>query len=137
MTVPYTHDESAWPVVVACPVGESTDGDVEEYVRRHDALVARGEAHVVVMDSRQGKLMRPEHRKRLAAWIASHAAELRKCRMGLAFVSNSALVRGMLTATYWLSPPPYPYRTFSSLDEAMAWARSLLGPTEVQGGSRP
>ena len=124
--MPYRHDESPWPLVIVSPIGESSDADLDEYVRRHDALMARAQPHVVVMDARQGRLVRPEHRKRLAAWNKANEPTLRRCRLGLAFVSDSTLERGVLTATSWLSPPPYPYRTFSSLEEASAWARDLV-----------
>lgn len=45
---------------------------------------------------------------------------------GMALVAKSALMRGAVTAVYWLTPPVYPYRVFSNLTEAIVWARNQL-----------
>jgi hypothetical protein len=124
--MPYEHDESQWPLIVCRTIGESTDEDIQAYITAHEAALARGR-HVVVIDASAGKNMGHVHRRQIADWVRARSAALHERRAGLAFVSRSALVRGMLTATYWLTPPPYPTHIVSTLDEARKWALDQLG----------
>ncbi len=41
-----------------------------------------------------------------------------------AFVIQSAVVRGYLTAVFWFSPPPYEYQIFATNQQAMDWVCS-------------
>ena len=41
---------------------------------------------------------------------------------GQAIVSDRRLVRGFVTAIFWLEPPVYPYRVFEQRHEARLWA---------------
>lgn len=50
---------------------------------------------------------------------------------GAGIVAKTALIRGAITAIYWISPPVYPYRVFSNLTEAVVWCRSLFEPVSV------
>lgn len=43
-----------------------------------------------------------------------------------AIVARSALVRGAVTAVYWLKPPVYPYKIFAGTPEAIVWAKNQL-----------
>ncbi len=60
-----------------------------------------------------------EHLKR----IAPYAAKWDICD---AFVIQSGLVRGYLTAVFWFSPPPYEYQVFATVPAAMTWVRERL-----------
>lgn len=79
-----------------------------------------------MLDARDANQMSAAHRKRVAEWLTLHREELRRYHVALAFVSGSALIRGVLTAIYWLHPPPYPYKMFGALDEAKAWALEMV-----------
>lgn len=50
---------------------------------------------------------------------------------GSAVVTDSALMRGVLTAVGWIHSPPYPLRPFADDQEARAWLRERL--TEARG----
>jgi len=123
--MPYEHDESQWPIVISRSIGESQDSDISAYIASHEASVRRGK-HVVVLDASKGQAMNTKHRKQVADWIQANARRLEQARLGLALVSSSAVVRGIVTATYWLSPPPYRYQAFKTMDDAKEWARKLL-----------
>ena len=49
---------------------------------------------------------------------------------GTSFVLSSPVMRGVVTAVYWLAPPVYPYRFFATLPEAQAWAKAQLTARE-------
>jgi hypothetical protein len=54
---------------------------------------------------------------------------------GTAIVLSSSIIRGVVTAIYWLTPPVYPYTLCSTDDEARAWATKQLqtwtGPSVI------
>ncbi|OGQ89045.1 MAG: hypothetical protein A2289_18705 [Deltaproteobacteria bacterium RIFOXYA12_FULL_58_15] len=46
--------------------------------------------------------------------------------VGTALVSKSGLVRGLITAVFWLQRPSYPYAILGSMDEAERWIHQRL-----------
>ncbi|MCH2110585.1 MAG: hypothetical protein MK135_14780, partial [Polyangiaceae bacterium] len=100
--------------------------DLEAYTKVLAEKLALRVPHVVIVDASRGQMMRGTHRRILADWNRRHAEELQKYRRGVALVSRSAALRGMLTAVYWLFPPPYPHKMTNTLREAIDWARTQL-----------
>lgn len=45
---------------------------------------------------------------------------------GAAIVIPNAMVRGVVTAVYWIKPPVYPYQFVQRLDEALVWVTDSL-----------
>lgn len=45
---------------------------------------------------------------------------------GSALIVPNALVRGLVTAVFWLKPPRFPTECFSTYDEAFIWAATRL-----------
>jgi hypothetical protein len=131
--MPYDHDESQWPIVLCRPSGNSTDEDIVTYIAAHGAALRRG-PHVTIVDARGGQSMEAKHRRQITDWIKANAAELRLNRLGAAFVSDSVVVRGILTALYWVAPPPYPYQIFKTMNEALAWSHArMTAPKRAAG----
>ncbi len=58
-------------------------------------------------------------RKVLGEWMAQEFELLHACSIGVGFVIDSAMVRGALTAVFWLSRLPSPYRVHPTLQEAL------------------
>lgn len=57
-------------------------------------------------------------------------AEATKCvgeGMLFALVSESTLVRGVLTAMNWIRRPLYEFSTFSTFEEAVKWVEQMRG----------
>jgi hypothetical protein len=65
-----------------------------------------------------------EYQERLSAFD-------RRYNRGTALVISNAVVRGFVTAVYWLKPPVYPYQTFARRGEALVWVKRALA------GERP
>lgn len=55
---------------------------------------------------------------------------------GSAIVAPNALVKGALTAVFWMAPPKFPNQAFSTFEQALAWARDQLARSEVAQASR-
>jgi hypothetical protein len=124
--MPYRFDDSRWPVVICEMVGVSTDAEIDEFIRTVAQALSRRVPHYVIIDARRGESMSSKHRRQIADWVTRNQPELRAHRVGLALVAESALIRGALTAIYWLHAPPYPTKVFARIEEAEAWGHELL-----------
>ena len=65
-------------------------------------------------------------RKRQAEWIESNREDLRRYTKGTAFVINNPLMRGALTAIFWLTRYETPYVVVATLEAAEEWALNRL-----------
>jgi hypothetical protein len=50
----------------------------------------------------------------------------RRYNRASAIVISNAIVRGFVTAVYWLKPPVYPYQMFGRRSEGLRWVQQLL-----------
>ena len=120
-------DETNWPIIVINALGDSSDDDLQRYLRALQRALNRCESHVVMIDARGGKSLKGTHRKLVADWNKAHEGELREFRKGLVLVTESTVLRGMITAIYWIFPAPFPYHPVADFDEGWALCRRLLG----------
>jgi hypothetical protein len=67
--------------------------------------------------------------QRIAAHEALHCA-------GTALVVPNAFARGLITAVQWMSPPAYPYKLCTTIDEARQWASEQLQQRAAGTSSR-
>lgn len=128
--MPMNANERDWPILLCEAVGESTDEDIEAYLRLLEEVLRRRERHVLIVDATRGKAMKGTHRQRIAAWNKRNAEALRLYRAGLVLVTDSAMLRGIVTAIYWISAPPFPYLAMSSIERARFWAHEQLEQQE-------
>ena len=81
---------------------------------------------------RAGDMLRisASQRRRLAEFEARFEEHDRRYGVGVALVSSNAVVRGLITAVFWLKPPVYPHRFFSDGEDAMVWLKEQLDAAE-------
>ncbi len=126
--MPIEFDDSKWPIVICRAVGDSTDADIATYTSVLRSYLDRGERHVVVVDARNGKSLNSRHRRQVAEWNRENARSLSALRAALILVTPSTLLRGMITAVYWVFPAPFPYQAVETMAQAMAAADLQLQP---------
>ncbi len=118
-------DESRWPLITIryqAQVDEREFDQLLELLERNiHRTVRTGQKTAVIYDSRSGWSAPPALRKKQAEWMKKHADITRKNCVGIAFVMNSTVVRGVLTAVLWLSDMPSPYRVVGTMSEAEEW----------------
>lgn len=120
-------DSSKWPVVrVFLPLA-ATDDEVREYLDTLARLRSRMEPYALIVVAGKSLGFSSKQRQMQADYIASGLHLSRTYLKAFAFVAGSAMQRGMLTAIFWLRPPEWPHKVFSTLHDAEAWVRSLLG----------
>jgi hypothetical protein len=92
----------------------------------------RSQRLTYVIQHNGGRFRQANARERnmLADWLKTDAELMRETSAGVGFVIDSTLVRGALTAVFWLSNMPMPHRVHATLDDAVAVAIREL---EVKG----
>jgi len=76
-------------------------------------------------------------RRRWGAMLKSREHVLRQTTAGMVLCApNSPLVRGALTALFWLAPPPYPHRVCRSVDEAFTFTAEHQPLLDLSGCRR-
>ncbi len=124
--MPYSANDDQWPVCVDRMSGQGTDADIRAYNEQRETRLAREQLHVQVIDATRGATLNGDLRRTIADFNAKNSAAQQRWVAGLALIGDSAIVRGILHAIYWVEPPPYPYAIFAERGEALAWALARL-----------
>ncbi len=119
-------DDSNSPLVVVTFESAVDDEEFERYLARLDALWRHKMRRVLVVDATRAARTPATQRRRQADWMRVNEELLRSYAAGFAFVINSPLVRGALTAILWLQSLPSPFIVVSTLPEAERWALGQL-----------
>ena len=123
----YRIDQTRWPLVrVVVPPHNPDDESFERHLAALDALLDRQQPFVTVLDARAAGGMPTKQRERLRQHRRAAFFQTQRHQRAVAFVVESAFQRAVLAAILWLAPEPCPSRTFSSVDEAEAWAFACL-----------
>ena len=73
-----------------------------------------------------------DRRKRVGQLLSVRREKLAQSCVGCAYVSRSAIGRGVLTAVTWIVSPPFPMKAFDSVDSGLRWLSSLLPELDPQ-----
>ena len=119
-------DESRWPLVVVTFDGDATDDEYRAYMNERTAQLARREKHATILDGRTCGAMPPSQRKMQADWQREHAELVRQYTLGLAFLIQSPVLRGVLTAVLWMQPLSAPHHVAGTWPEAERWTIERL-----------
>lgn len=120
--MPLDTERDEWPLlVVRWPDGPVTDDSLERYLRESAGDLARRTVHCVLHDSQTAMGLSAAQRRRMAEHLEQHKEAIAQWTSGVAIVTPSAIVRGMITAVNWITGTPCPQRTFSTEREARSW----------------
>jgi len=122
------HYLDGWPLVVSRIFGKDhTDKALDEAYSTWTGFMRRG-PHVLILDMRDGNAgSTAAQRAKVAEWIEKNEALLRaKRQIAHVLVFDNAIMRGIVTAVFWLRPPANPHYTAKNLDEAVDCAVARL-----------
>ncbi len=144
-------DDSHWPLLVIRYEGTATDEEVARALTASGRCLERDEPCVIIHDmSRASECASLKQRHMQAEWLQRHDARLRQWVHGIAFVTNSAALRLMVSLVLHLKPLAMPHKTVPHLPDAVSWissqfqhspferrAHELLAHTEESHGDAP
>lgn len=130
-------DDSRFPLMTVTFTGATSDAQFEVYLTAltrttHRALREKRRV-AFVMDSRKVSTTPPSQRRLMGDWMKKNDEATRATCAGFAFVMESAIQRGLLTAVLWIHPLPAPHLICASLGDAAAWCREQLAKDEPVG----
>ena len=126
--MPLLLDASLSPIFITTSVaGVSDDEWRQHYQDLSRQVLQRSQPYAFVVDATDAEGRPSATQRRLQVeWIRANAQTIKTFCRGGAFVLPSPVVRGIVTAIHWLSPPPYPFAIFAKKTEAIAWCRAKL-----------
>ena len=124
-------DTTAWPLVTVTFEGTPTDEAFEACLADFDAVYAKGARVAFVLDTSDAGPLSATQRRRAASWMAARTRMLRDQCLGLAFVVASQVIRGVITAVFWIQPMPAAWTIEMRRASAVAWARERLREARV------
>jgi hypothetical protein len=120
--VPYTQKDG--DVVVVKPPVPLSDQAFERMLSELVRHLQGSEPYGLVFDLTSAEMPSALQRRKLSDHVRSNQQAIRKNVRGLAVVATSAVLRGVTTAVFWVSPPPVEWRTFELLADAKSWVLS-------------
>lgn len=124
--MPYTLDDSRWPHAVLAVIDSLTSDEEDSFAERSSALSTRGERYTAIVNLLESDTPTSRFLRVQAAAMKRHKATLAEQCAGVAFVIDSAMMRGALRAVLHLQPLPCPYTVVKHLDQAEAWVAEAL-----------
>ena len=120
--MPLKTERREWPLlVVRWPDGPVTDESLNAYLAESVQDLGRRTVHCVMHDSQTAMGLSAAQRRRMAGHLAEHKDAIAQWTSGVAIVTPSAVIRGMITAVNWITGTPCPQRTFATEREARTW----------------
>ena len=124
---------SEWPVLVMkAPPGSISDADLRTVMDHFTAeITERGGDFVFVNDLSNSPAITATQRQMLVEEM-QRVEQLPNVRqLAVAMVFTSAIMRGMLTAVFWMRKPKHETEIFGSAGEALAWARERIARAQA------
>lgn len=121
-------DLTHWPLAIVIPPRtQMTDSDYRAYLewtRRY--IVCTGQVYAMVLDAQNNPGVTANQRRILGEHMESTKPFSKKYCAGVAMVFDSTMMRGMMTAIFWLSKPEHATKVFAETHEAVKWAKARL-----------
>ena len=121
-------DLALWPIVILNVRDGVVEADFKAVFDRYEREVFnRDERYVSITNlSTMDRVPNATERKQLAEWMGRHADYVGRWALGNSTVIRSPVVRGALTALYWLQKPPTQQTSHGTLREAVEWGLITL-----------
>ncbi len=121
-----------WPIVYARLEGEVTEADVASMATAFDRVFARASTFATVADLRHVLgVAGAKERKAIADWLQTIEPQMKAYCVGSSNLMRSSLIRGALTAIYWIFTPPVPQQQPGRPDDATRWCAERLAEAGI------
>ncbi len=117
-----------FPLVIIEFASSYSDDDLMVGCAENATLLRRGEPFVTIRDLRSLQMVPSSAQRRyFATWEREHRELIQRNCLGIANVSESRILRGVMTAIGWLTPPPTPEVMVPTIESALRWGGELFG----------
>lgn len=117
--------ETQGHIILATFRGLLTAEEFQYFLDKFEQQLQSATKRVLISDHTELEALPVDLRKQLVEFRQANADRYPAAFYGLAYVQPTAVIRGALTATFWLSKPTVPTQVFATLGEARAWADEI------------
>ena len=129
--MPLYIDRTSLPLLRLRYVGKFTDADLGKFLHELEAILALPGRKAAVFDLTEAGTGSPTQRQTQAAWIGKHESVLARDFAAAAIVTDSAIIRGAVTALFWLRPLPFPTHVTATAQLAEEWLAPYLASLQT------
>ncbi len=124
--MPIRIDLNRMPLVIVTWEGACSDDEVQAYLTNMSEVVARPDRRAVIFDASKASPPGATQRRMQGAWLKENKERIQHKTVGTAFVIDSAIIRGGLTAVFWIQGLSTQQLVCATLPEAVQWAEQRL-----------
>ncbi|HET8936706.1 MAG TPA: STAS/SEC14 domain-containing protein [Polyangiales bacterium] len=119
--MPLIIDRTQLPLLQLRYLGPFSDDELEAFLSELDGVLQLPGRKVCVIDLTHADPGSARQRQLQAAWIIRNEQELARQFAAAAIVTDRAIIRGTVTAVFWIRPLPFPTRVVATVESADAW----------------
>jgi len=121
-------DDKSWPICTMVFQGKPTDENFDSYLEEFGRHLGRPGKRVYLMDLSRASATSSKQRRKQAQFFKDYETLLGDRCLGNAIVTDSAIIRGIITAVNWIYPPPHPHKICKTHEEGLGicfeWLRA-------------
>jgi hypothetical protein len=114
-------------IVMVTPPSSVTDAGIDGILGELRGHLNSATPYALVFDMTDAGVPSALQRRKLADHMKNHAAKIQRLVRGLGVIAPSPVLRGVITALFWVAQPGMPHRIFATRDEALTWAAAIVG----------
>jgi len=119
-------DSKRAPIIHVSIRGEVSDIAFGKYLADSNRVIAADQRYVLLYNMLGYSTLSPRQRQLQAEWVKDNKCPLQRLCLGVAFVVDSAVTRGMLTAFFWMTQLPFEFTVVGQLHQGIEWVEERL-----------
>ena len=121
LRMPLLIDRKNLPVLQLRYVGDYSDAELAVFLRELDDVLKAPGRKLCIFDLSKATTGTARQRQLQGEWIKRNEQALKREFAAAAIVTDSAIIRGAVTAIFWVRPLPFPTRIVATLESAEVW----------------
>jgi len=126
LPLPLYVDQRELPLLQLRYVGPYSDDELYALLRQMEVVLTLPGKKVGIVDLTHADAGTAKQRRMHAEWIGGHKQALAHAFSAAVIVTDNALIRGTVTAVFWVAPLPLPTHVAPTVERAQAWLAPFL-----------
>ena len=124
--MPLFVERQTLPLLRLTYVDDYSDAELSRFLLEIDGILELPGRKAALIDLTRAKAGSAKQRQMQGAWISSNEKKLERDIVAAAIVTDSAIIRGTVTAVFWIRPLPLPTRVAATVAQAEVWLAPYL-----------
>ena len=124
-------DTGCFPVVYTMFGKGVTDEDVDRYLLALEDVHRKHTRFFMFVDALYGASLSAPQRRRIAQWSKDNFEVSHRFCIGAVVILNSSVMRGVITAIWWIQPPPTKHEVCNSPASGIAKMLQMFATAEL------